>query len=387
MAINPHPLRVIIAGGGIAAGECALALRAHAGERVDIELVTPDPQLRLRAASTVAPFVDAPSQRFDLARLAEDVGATLTCDRLAAVASNAHSVRLASGAQRGFDVLVLALGGRARAAVPGAITFRDHRDAGHLQGVVDGLRREDWRGLAIAVPAGVSWTLPAYEVALLAAAEVWRLGLRTQVWLATPEVAPLAGFGTTVSAHVAELLAARGVRVRCDVLPEVVDRRGLRVREHRASAHGGGRIRAERVVALPAVVGQAIGGLPLDANGFVRTGPRGVVVGMPDVYAAGDMTTFPVKQGGIAAQQADIIASLVASRAGARAPLPASRLVLRAQLFGSPSPLFLQAELDRRGLPLGGSCHAEPPWWPAGTLFAPHLSAWMAGQALALHAA
>lgn len=386
MATDLHPLRVVIAGGGVAAAECALALRAHAHERVDIELVTPDPDLRLRAASTAAPFVDAPSQCFDLARLAEDVGATLFIDRLAAVASNAHRIRLASGAQRGFDVLVLALGARARASVPGAITFRDHRDVGHLQGVVDGLRREDWRGLAVAVPAGIAWTLPAYEVALLAAAEVWRLGLRTQISLATPEAAPLAGFGSTVSAHVAELLAGRGVRVHCGVLAEGVDRRGLRLREHRAGARGG-RIRAERVVALPTLVGQPISGLPLDPDGFVRTGPRGVVVGMPDVYAAGDMTTFPVKQGGIAAQQADIIASLIAARTGARAPLPPSRLLLRTQLFGAPAPLFLEAELDRRGRPLGGSCHADPPWWPAGTLFAPHLSAWMAGQALALHAA
>jgi sulfide:quinone oxidoreductase len=35
------------------------------------------------------------------------------------------------------------------------------------------------------------------------------------------------------------------------------------------------------------------------------------------VYAAGDITAFPVKQGGIAAEQADAVAEMLASEAGA----------------------------------------------------------------------
>jgi sulfide:quinone oxidoreductase len=42
------------------------------------------------------------------------------------------------------------------------------------------------------------------------------------------------------------------------------------------------------------------------------------VLGLTDVYAAGDLTQFPLKQGGTAAQQADAAASSIAADAGAR---------------------------------------------------------------------
>ena len=38
---------------------------------------------------------------------------------------------------------------------------------------------------------------------------------------------------------------------------------------------------------------------------------------MEGVYAAGDITTFPVKQGGIATQQADAAAEAIAAELGA----------------------------------------------------------------------
>lgn len=368
-------LRVVIVGGGIAAAEAALALRASAADRVDIELIAADPLMPFRPASTVARFTSEQPQRFSLRALAEDVGATFLQDRLEAVAGDARRIRLASGAQRGYDALVLALGARARAALPGAVMFRDQRDAGPLQRVLEQLREGAWRGLAVAVPAGASWTLPAYELALLAAAEVQRLGLRTQISLVTPEPSALAAFGVEVGNAVATLLADRRVRLVCGALPETVDRRGLRVRDQE-------RIHADRVIALPVLVGQAISGLPVTSDGFVRTQTRGCVVGMPDVHAAGDMTAFAIKQGGVAAQQADAIAARIATRAGATVPLPPSTLFLRAQLFGAPAPLFLESALDPRGRPLAGSTYATCPWWPHGTLFGRHVSPWMAQQAL-----
>ena len=47
------------------------------------------------------------------------------------------------------------------------------------------------------------------------------------------------------------------------------------------------------------------------------TDVHGRVIGAPDVYAAGDVTAFAVKQGGIACQQADAAAEHIAARAGA----------------------------------------------------------------------
>src|SRR2546425_699915 len=59
-----------------------------------------------------------------------------------------------------------------------------------------------------------------------------------------------------------------------------------------------GSIPADRVVALPRLRGRPIEGIPRDGNGFVPTDPHGRVAGLADVFAAGDVTAFPVKQGG-----------------------------------------------------------------------------------------
>ena len=56
------------------------------------------------------------------------------------------------------------------------------------------------------------------------------------------------------------------------------------------------------------------------------------VRGVDDVYAAGDMTTFPLKQGGIAAQMADAAASAIAVRAGVPVAQHPFRPVIRGLL-------------------------------------------------------
>lgn len=370
-----EPLRVVVVGGGFAAAEAVLALRAYAGERVEIELVAPEPRFWFRPATTAAPFTDAPIQAFELRALAEETGTALLQGRLEAITPSVKRIRLQSGAQRSYDALVLALGARARAAVPGAVTFRDQRDAARLQRVVDELRDGRLGDLVLTAPAGVGWTLPVYELALLAAAEVERHGLHTTITLVTPEPEALAAFGTQISATVTTMLAARNIRLMCDRLPRDVRRDGLRLADEALVA-------ADRVIAAPALVGQLVSGLPADSGGFVPV-TRGRVDGLQDVYAAGDMTSWPVKQGGLAAQQADIIAAIIAQHAGANPPPPAT-MTLRAQLFGTVEPCFLEATLDHRGEPVpGGSrLYTEAPWSPGGTLFGRHLSPWMARQAL-----
>ena len=375
---TPDPLHVVVLGGGIAAAEAVLALRAHADDRVTIELIAADPWLTLRPAATVSPFSGTPVGRFDLAELARDAGATLIVDRVEAVAPATRRVRLASGAQREYDALILALGARARAAVPGALTFRDQRDAAQLEHLLADLRRGELESLAITAPAGVSWTLPAYELALLAAAEVEHLGLSTRVSLVTPEHSPLEVFGGAASTAVAGVLAERGVDLATSSTPAAVDRHGLRLAD-------GGAVPADRVVAAPALVGRRLPGVPADFGGFVATRALGGVVGLDGVYTAGDMTSFPVKQGGLAAQQADTVAAVVAARAGAHPPMPLLTSILRTQLFGAPGPMFLEASIDREGRPVPGASYVyeEAPWCPTGTFFGRHLTPWIAERALA----
>src|SRR3954469_951522 len=131
--------RVTVLGGGPAAAELLLALRALSDEPVGLELITPEPRLALRAASTGAAFGEARVEVYDLADLAEETGATLRIDPAEAVAPAARRIRLASGASTTYDSLVLAVGARARAGIPGASVFRDHRDAGIIATLLEDL--------------------------------------------------------------------------------------------------------------------------------------------------------------------------------------------------------------------------------------------------------
>jgi sulfide:quinone oxidoreductase len=104
-------------------------------------------------------------------------------------------------------------------------------------------------------------------------------------------------------------------------------------------------MRTERVVSVPVPEGSRIPGIPQNGDGFVPTDEYGRVRGRDDVFAAGDMTTFPIKQGGIAAQQADAAAESIAALAGASITPEPFRPVLRGLLLTGLRPRFLRANL------------------------------------------
>ena len=372
-----RPLRVAVAGGGFAAAELVLALNALAGDRVAVELITPSAALPFRPAATGAPFELSHVDVYDLASLGEDARGVLRLDTVEAVAPRVRRLRLAAGSAVEYDALVLATGARARAAIPGAVTFRDQRDSHLITGVIDELVAHGGRRVAFAAPSGVSWTLPLYELALLTAAEIERRDLGVETLLITPETAPLEVFGPAVSDHVGGLLADRGIHRLRGVTHSVG--RG------RLTLTSGEAVGAARVVAVPRLVGRRVTGVPADWNGFVTTDAHGRVRDVPDVFAAGDMTQFPVKQGGLATQQADVIAAVLAARAGADVEIPPVRHVLRTRLLVPDGPLYLRAELDGAGRPLATTdapqVTEDPLWWPAAKLFGRYVTPWMAAHA------
>jgi sulfide:quinone oxidoreductase len=286
-----------------------------------------------------------PPLQYDLRAIASDAGAIYRRDAVAAVAPDARKVRLSSFKQLPYDALVLAVGARPHASVPGAITFRDQRDVGHIRRVMAEIAAGAVERLVFAVPGGVSWPLPLYELALRAAGEAHAGGSDVDVLVVTPESTPLEAIGEHGSSLVAKLLADRGVRFMGRSVPAAVHR------ENRLELHYSGSLRADRVVSVPALVGRRIAGVPASWNGFVPVSADGRVAFMNNVYAAGDMTTFPLKQGGVATQQADAIARSIAATLGGSVEPPPAPPVLQFRLVGGESPLCLRIALDEHGRP------------------------------------
>jgi sulfide:quinone oxidoreductase len=65
------------------------------------------------------------------------------------------------------------------------------------------------------------------------------------------------------------------------------------------------------------------------------------------------MTTFPIKQGGLAAQQADVVAHTIAAGLGIPIKQIRTPQVLRVRLIGGEPPVFLRTEFDWTGHPTG----------------------------------
>lgn len=337
--------RIVIGGGGFASLEAALALRALAREFVQLTLVSPNAAFAYRPAATIEAFEEEPPFRYDLGRIAADLGAEYHLAALEAVASHERWVRLDSGIRLDYDFLVLALGARARAAIPGAFTFRDQRDLPRFRIVLGELAAGRLRRLAFAVPSRDSWSLPVYELAFLSATHAARHGTDAEIVIVTPEPRPLAVFGNRASSLVAELLDQRGIRFVGNAIPHSVRREGSLSLQFDAS------IDADRVVAVPELHGPRVAGVPANWSGFVPTDRTGRVEGLASVYAAGDMTTFPVKQGGLAAQQADVVAHTIAAGLGAPVKELRQTAILRARLLDSKGAVVLRTELDALGRP------------------------------------
>ncbi len=364
--------RVLIAGGGVAALEAALALRELGEGRVSVELLAPEPEFWYRPLAVAEPFGLGQVRHFDLAELAAAAGATFLPGALTAVDAGGHLVHTSAGTTLSFDVLLVACGAGPTPAVPGALTFRGPADTERIRQLLEEVVTGQVERVAFAVPWGAVWSLPLYELALMTAAYVAERGLdRVELALVTPEEEPLQLFGRAGSEAVRQLLEQRGIALHTGSWPVELVNGELRLVPE-------GTIAADRVVALPRLRGPRIDGLPQTVEGFLSVDAHGQVHGLADVFGAGDITSFPVKQGGIAAQQADAAAETIAADAGADlAPQP-FRPVLRGLLLTGGRPQYLRHEIT--GVAGDVSVASlEPLWWPpakiVGRYLAPFLGA------------
>jgi sulfide:quinone oxidoreductase len=365
---SPSPLNVVVAGGGVAGLEALLALHALAGDRVRLTLVAPDPEFAYRPLAVAEPFGLGKAYRVPLERFAEATGAELVLEAVEGVEETGDAVRLRDGGSRAFDALVLAPGGRAVAGMEGAGTWWPGGDPEHLGGLLRDVEEGYTKRLAVVVPPGPVWPLPAYELALMTAGEAREMGQDdVEITVVTPERMPLAVFGDEASAATAEELRAAGVAVKTGVVARA-EHGGL------VCEPGGEHVAVDRILAVPRVVGPGFVGVPADEDGFIRTAADGRVEGFERVWAAGDGIVSSIKFGALATHQARAAAAAIARLAGASDVPDPGEPVLHGRLL-----------VGHRSRPLGGGGEgiAAPLWWPAGKVAGEYLPRWLTEHGVA----
>jgi sulfide:quinone oxidoreductase len=366
------PLRVVIAGGGVGALEALMALHDLGEQQLKLTLVAPGDDFVLRPMAVAVPFSEGHITRVPLDTICERFGARRVKSAVRRVDPDAHTVTCDDGKVLEYDRLVLAVGAGARDAYEHALTFRDDAPT-LLNGMLRDLEQGYVNSIAVVVPPAGSWSLPAYELALMLAKYTCAVQFPdTEIHIVTPESAPLAIFGPQVSAAMEELLAQKDIDLHLGAYA-TVGRNG-RI----AMAPGDGRLDVQRVVSLPIIVGRRIDGVPSDDHGFTVVDEHGRVAGLDDVYAVGDSANFPVKQGGLAAQQADAAARDICADAGAPVPREPFRPVLRAMLLTGDEPRFLRHAAAGGAGPSRFS--ADRLWWPPTKVVGHYLGPWLARE-------
>ncbi len=360
--------RVVIAGGGVAALEAVLAIRSLETDPVAIELIAPGREFRLQALSVAEPFGGEP-HTLDLADFCDEHDIEFRSDSVAEVWGGPQRILTGRGHEIFYDALLLATGARRESVLPGSHPFRGGADVAWFGSLLERLERGAISDVAFAVPRQVKWSLPVFELAMLTA--TWladRDRTDAAISVVTHERAPLEVLGPAISDRVVELLAERGVELLSGT-------RVVRFDQGRLVCEGGNDLRVDEVVALPGLSVPEIPGVPQGRNGFIGCDAEMRVDGLDRIWVAGDSAWFPIKQGGLAAQQAEIAAAGILGAAGAEVEVPPFRPVLRGALITGREPQFMRVEV---GDDARSALTTSPLWWPPIKVAGPRLGPYLA---------
>ena len=363
-------LRVAIAGGGVAALETLLALRALAPELTEITMIAPNAEFVYRPMTVREPFAYPEASRYALAPIAADHGARLVAEELAWIDPQQRIAYTASNAQVEYDALVLALGARAQPRYEHAITVDDRKLDETMHGLIQDVEEGYVKSIAFVSPGRMAWPFPLYELALMTAGRAYDMDVEVEITIVTPEDSPLAIFGATASNAVAELLEKAHIKTINSAYVEVPHAGEIVINPGERHLH------VSRVVALPELYGPGVRGVPLSEHGFYRIDVHGKLVDVEHIYAAGDATEFPVKFGGIAAQQADAIAEALAALAGAAVTPEPFHPVIHGILLTADEPRYLTARITG-GQGFSSEISETPSWSPATKIAAKYLAPYL----------
>jgi len=348
------PFEIVICGGGVAAVECALRVRRLARERVQLTLVSPDSTLAYRPLAVQESFGLPGVRRYPLERIASDVDGRWIRDRLASVDTASRTVHTEGGAELAYDALLLAIGGSEESPYPHAHVFTDRAGGEIFGGIVRDVEAGSVDAVAFVLPHEWVWPLPLYELALMTARRAREMNRDPELTFITSEGRPLKAFGRAAGDAVVALLHEAGIRLHAGVV--------ARVPAPGVVALAGGEVHADRIVTLPRITGRAVKGIPAGSRWFVPIDDRCVVPSTDGrVFAAGDATDFPVKLGGIGAQQADAAAAGIAYLAGVGDRPPPLTPVVRGALLTGTRPVYVASRVID-GLGWQSEIYEQPPW-------------------------
>jgi sulfide:quinone oxidoreductase len=372
---------VLIAGGGVAGLETLLALHALASDLLDITILAPELKFINLSMSVDQPFQPQRVRGLRLQEAAAELGARWHQGALDRVEPERNRVITTDGHAVSYDMLVLALGAHPEREWHSrdVLTYHGGRDSPNYRLLLHQLIQERVSKLAFVKPVGPSWPLPLYDLALLTATNCAAHGRSgVELSLITPEEEPLGIFGKTASAAIRRLLDESGVTLHTSCYGTPSDSGSLDIMP------GERRVSVDRIVTVPRLVGPRVRGIACEHDGFIATDAHGRLPGLDGVFAAGDATSFPVKQGGLAAQQADAVAEMMAASVGVDIEPQPFRPILRGLLLTGGPPRYLQADISGRAGD-DSTISGEALWWPpdklAGRYLAPYLSS-QVGDAL-----
>jgi len=364
------PLEVVIAGGGVAALEAALALRSLAGDRVALKMIARAPDFVYRPMTVVEPFAEGSARRYPLAEIASDLDVELLADSFAWVDGESRVAHTEAGLEVPYDALLLAIGGHPNARYEHALTIDDTDLDELMHGLIEDVEGGYVGSVAFVIPGRMAWPLPIYELALMIAARAYDMQTEVALTIVTPEEHPLGVFGLPAAAEFAELLSNAGISTITSAHSEIPSS------GHVTISPGERHLEVDRIVALPELFGPAVRGLRASAHGFIPVDLHGRVRAAERVFAAGDATDFAVKHGGIASQQADAAAQSIAALAGVDIEPEPFKPIIRAMLLTGRGPKFLSARITG-GQGFDSEISDTAPWSPPSKISARYLAPYL----------
>jgi sulfide:quinone oxidoreductase len=390
---------VCVVGAGTAGLEALLAAREVLGAKADLWLIAPEREFRYRPMSPGSLFRPAEERGVAIADLVAQASAVWVRDRAAAVYETERQVVARDGETVDFDFLLLALGARSRRALRQGHVWQRGADPGFLDEILAGIVADNVRSVAVVVPRGARWPLPAYELALVLAWTAARTNAR--ITLITAEERPLAALGSSATETVVRELDAANIETipgvelideprRDPEAPEPADvvlvpeqpadlaasLVGRPTDPARVRLGAGSKAEFDRLISLPTVDGPFLAGVATDAAGFIEVDEGLKVCGSERAWAAGSCIAAALEHSALAAQQADAAIVAIAAAISGAGPARSS---------GAPelTGMLLTGQRDQwlRENPAG----TEQPstrclWWPpgraVGRMLAQPIAAW-----------